>query len=224
MNKSVSSDHNVFENAYSGDPSIYKSLKQLVEGLSLGAVLDVGSGQGRLLNWLRKQGHTQLRSCDKHPEYLKVEGLCADYCDLDKEPLPYPDHSFDTVFCVEVVEHLENPRHCCREISRVLKDAGTVFLTTPNILSLRSRLSFLLRGYSSYFMKYPNGKDSPHITMLTRFDLERIFKETGFSIQTIRYQEGAMPKSRVTWQRIAPFLRGELFSDTIIIVAKKQQG
>lgn len=215
-------DYNVRGNALSGNPDIYKRVEHLVRSLELGRVLDVGTGQGQLLKRLQANGHTQLFACDKHPEFFGVEGLSVDFCDINKGPLPYPDECFDTVFCVEVIEHIENPRALCREINRVLRVRGNFILTTPNCLSLRSRLSFLLRGYSSYFMDYPDHTPSPHIAMLSRVDLERIFRETMFSVQAVSFTGGAIPKLRVAWQQIFPFLQGELFSDTIIMVARKQ--
>ncbi len=47
----------------------------------------------------------------------------------------------------EGIEHLENPYVFLREISRILKDGGLLILTTPNIVSLRSRIRFMGSGF-----------------------------------------------------------------------------
>jgi len=55
-------------------------------------------------------------------------------------PLPYADASFDTVVSMDVVEHIPEPLPWLREVLRVLKPAGHLFLTTPNYASPSLRL------------------------------------------------------------------------------------
>ena len=64
---------------------------------------------------------------------------------LRVDRFPYPDdESFDTVICCELLEHLQrDPMHMMSEIHRVLKPNGTLVLTTPNSVSLRSLRSIL---------------------------------------------------------------------------------
>jgi 2-polyprenyl-3-methyl-5-hydroxy-6-metoxy-1,4-benzoquinol methylase len=61
------------------------------------------------------------------------------------ESLPYSDATFDAVVSLEVIEHLKNPRHFMREIERILKVSGRCLITTPNQISLASKLCLLLR-------------------------------------------------------------------------------
>lgn len=51
--------------------------------------------------------------------------------DLDVAAFPYEDKKFDYVFSFEVLEHLMNPLWNLLECRRILKDAGTIYLTTP---------------------------------------------------------------------------------------------
>lgn len=46
--------------------------------------------------------------------------------------LPFSDHMFDWVFMLEVLEHVENPTHCLREIKRVLDPGGGLVVSVPN--------------------------------------------------------------------------------------------
>lgn len=211
---------NNFDKAIAGYPDIYTEVSQLTKNYQ-GTILDLGAGYGGLTKKLIEQGHTNIYACDKNPEYFRLKGLICSRCDLNHETLPYSANFFDMVVCTEVIEHLENPRHLVREIHRVLKAKGRVIISTPNGLSLRGRLSFLLRGYSSYCKKMYDGEESEHITLLSRYDLLRIFREMGFKILKIVYTRGTIPKSHIYWQNIFPFLKGELFSDTIIILAEK---
>ena len=49
----------------------------------------------------------------------------------DGEKLDFPDNSFDSIFTTEVLEHLFRPDPLLREMLRVLRPGGTIFLTTP---------------------------------------------------------------------------------------------
>lgn len=55
--------------------------------------------------------------------------------DFDIDSLPFPDNSFDVLFSFEVIEHLMNPLWNLLECYRILKDNGTIYLTTPKGVS-----------------------------------------------------------------------------------------
>ena len=46
------------------------------------------------------------------------------------------DGAYDTVMCLEVLEHLPNPERALAEIARVLKPGGTLVLTVPHLSRL----------------------------------------------------------------------------------------
>jgi 2-polyprenyl-3-methyl-5-hydroxy-6-metoxy-1,4-benzoquinol methylase len=46
--------------------------------------------------------------------------------------LPFEDGTFDLVLCNDVIEHLDKQEELVREIYRVLKEGGYLYLTTPN--------------------------------------------------------------------------------------------
>jgi SAM-dependent methyltransferase len=45
--------------------------------------------------------------------------------------MPYQDESFDNIFCLEVLEHCENPEQVIREIERIVKPKGAVVISIP---------------------------------------------------------------------------------------------
>jgi len=52
-------------------------------------------------------------------------------CDIEQEKLPFNDDSFDVVIMSEVIEHLREIKFAMKEIKRVLKPEGIIYLTTP---------------------------------------------------------------------------------------------
>ena len=50
-------------------------------------------------------------------------------------PLPYPDASFDLVVAMDVIEHLPDPLPWLKDLVRVTRRGGHLFLTTPNYAS-----------------------------------------------------------------------------------------
>jgi SAM-dependent methyltransferase len=50
---------------------------------------------------------------------------------LDVTSIPYPDRSFDAIYCSHVLEHVPDDRRAMRELHRVLKDDGWAILLVP---------------------------------------------------------------------------------------------
>jgi len=57
--------------------------------------------------------------------------------------IPYRDGAFDAVVSCETVEHVADPARAVRELARVLRPGGMLYLTTPNYLGIMG----LYRGY-----------------------------------------------------------------------------
>jgi SAM-dependent methyltransferase len=62
---------------------------------------------------------------------------------LDAQHLPFPDDAFDVVVSDDVIEHLVDTDAYAREIHRVLRPGGWLFLTTPNLAAWFNRLGLL---------------------------------------------------------------------------------
>lgn len=78
-----------------------------------------------------------------HAARLGLPARLVDWQEADIQNLRYADGSFDTVFSCETIEHVPNPRRAVRELARVLRPGGRLFLTAPNYLGVMG----LYRGY-----------------------------------------------------------------------------
>lgn len=116
-----------------------------------GRYLDIGSGNGELIAFMKQHFPVEAHACDYTGELMQIPGQKVDVVDLNTESLPYEDNYFDLVTFTEVVEHIEHDRHIIREIYRILKPGGALVITTPNILNIKSRLRFLHFGFWNLF-------------------------------------------------------------------------
>lgn len=107
-------------------------------------------------------------------------------------PLPYADASFDVAITLEGVEHIDTLEAFLKELRRVTRAGGRLFLSTPNILCLRSRLSYLLVGQrtlSTFIDEHTavQARDGDrlyhgHVFLVDYFELRYLLHHSGFRI------------------------------------------
>jgi SAM-dependent methyltransferase len=114
-----------------------------------GSVLDLPAGRGDDSRRLAALGY-EVVPADLFPEVFDERtGLKCVSADLAAR-IPFEDASFDYLLCSEAIEHLPDQLAVLRECARVLRPRGKLFLTTPNLLSLRARLAFMLTGNRAF--------------------------------------------------------------------------
>jgi len=111
---------------------VYKNKMDFVEdniSVGDGRVLDIGCGEGHYFNIFKRNGLSFV-GVDVDSSVLPFgEGvLCG-----DAEALPFSDSSFDTVVCVDVLEHVASDWRALREICRVLRPGGKLVGSVPNL-------------------------------------------------------------------------------------------
>ncbi len=146
-----------------------------------GRLLDVGCGDGSLN--LLLQGKVRLvvgvdRTLSACRE-ASAKGFRVQCADLNARHLPYRDGVFDAVTCLDVIEHVLDPRHLLRELARVLRPRGILVLTTPNIRAYGFILT-LIRGRFPRTSGDPEGYDGGHLHYFTFADVCHLLKEAGF--------------------------------------------
>lgn len=95
---------------------------------------------------------------------------------MDSEMITFPDRTFDIVIAKEVIEHLQRPQECLREVRRVLKDGGLFILSSPNRDSLHLRVNRKL-GRDDFVCS------GDHLQEFTYSEMTALLVEHGFGIE-----------------------------------------
>ena len=95
------------------------------------AILDVGSGTGRLFKTLSMYGLVWGIETHKDSAELCREMGYSDVWTGKIENAAYPDEMFDIITCVDVLEHVEKDIEGLYQCYRMLKKGGHMFLTVP---------------------------------------------------------------------------------------------
>ncbi|MGI9225334.1 MAG: class I SAM-dependent methyltransferase [Woeseiaceae bacterium] len=100
--------------------------------------IDIPSGAGRASYMFAKRG-ASVRAFDLYPEFTEVPGIEGEYADLN-DGIPVENGSADYLICQEGIEHMPDKIAILREFNRVLKESGTLIVTTPNLSNARGRV------------------------------------------------------------------------------------
>jgi len=182
-------------------PMVHDKIGSLLHGPP-GLLLDVPAGTGAFAERAKALGY-EVYGGDLEADVFRVEGIECKKMDLN-QPWPFDDKAFNYVVSIEGVEHLENPWHLVREANRVLKPGGFFLVTTPNVLSLKSRLSYLFNGYPNYFhyMVQQDELDQEegqldHINPIGFLELRHVLARSGFCVDRIETNRYLKEKSWV---------------------------
>lgn len=101
---------------------------------------------------------------------------------IEQDLFPFPDQSFDVVIFAEIIEHLlMDPCKVIREIKRILKPAGTLLLTTPNVARLEN-VSKLISGTNIYDPYSGYGPYGRHNREFNVHELVTLLRYEGFDV------------------------------------------
>jgi 2-polyprenyl-6-hydroxyphenyl methylase / 3-demethylubiquinone-9 3-methyltransferase len=107
--------------------------------------LDVGCGGGILAEEFARLGcdvtgiDPSQPSIEAARDHARREGLAIEYRVGTGEALPFPDSSFEIVYCCDVLEHVDDLPRVISEVARVLAPGGVFLYDTIN-RTLRSKL------------------------------------------------------------------------------------
>ena len=161
-------------------------------------MLDVPSGHGAFAKALLNRGYSDIDCLD-----IDAASFALDHPGIRFRqhnvinPLPFADASFDYVFSIEGLEHFENPWTFTKELCRVLKPGGRLFISTPNTFSVDARLKYLTGGYFPRFrplMASPEkvmqqSVDDAHVSPIYFWQLNFFLLQGGTRIRRIATNE-----------------------------------
>ncbi|KAF5413914.1 MAG: Ubiquinone/menaquinone biosynthesis C-methyltransferase UbiE [Candidatus Methanogaster sp.] len=141
-------------------------------------VLDVACGTGYYLR-LFLNNNKNIIGMDLSEEMIRVcrqKGLFMTMV-ANYEKLPFKDHSFDIVLCINAFQYADNPCKALAEFSRVINKSGKVIVTFSNLWSLR--------GFIYLFRKILKVQSHP-LDRHSIISFKRYVKTNGMEIQDIR--------------------------------------
>lgn len=169
-------------------------------------VLDIGAGQGALSLRLKEAG-ARVSACDVVPEQFDVPGV--DFRPVGPDGrLPFDDATFDAAIAVEVLEHIDGHDQFFAEVARVLAPGGIVLFTTPNVLSLKSRLRFLFTGFLYSFGPLEPFTRDPVSQHVAPFSINRYeWMMSQHALRLVGLATDRIQTSSVLLSFLVPFIR-----------------
>jgi len=154
-------------------------------------VLDLGCGEGELLEWLAENKGVEARvveiSAAKAQKAI-ARGVSAYQGDIDEVLEDYSDHAFDYVILSQTLQETRNPLKVLRDMLRVGRRAIVAF---PNFGHWSVRLSLLLTGRAPKTPLFPyEWFDSPNIHFLTVHDFDQLARKEGFTVERCYFIAG----------------------------------
>ncbi|MBW1995463.1 MAG: methionine biosynthesis protein MetW [Deltaproteobacteria bacterium] len=147
-------------------------------------VLDLGCGEGELLNYLKKSKQvigTGIDHNEKKVARCIEKGLTVLHGDINEEVVDYPDNTFDYVVLSQTLQQVYAPALLIPSLLRIGRKAIVSF---PNFSHWRVRMQLLLTGYAPITRQLPyEWYDTPNIRVITLKDFRKFIRQVGLTIQ-----------------------------------------
>jgi len=147
-------------------------------------VLDLGCGEGELLEWLAQNKGVEARGVEISGAKVQraiARGVSVYQGDIDQGLADYPDQTFDYVILSQTLQETHRPRKVLGEMLRVGRRAIVAF---PNFGHWRVRLSMLVSGGAPRTKLFPyEWYESPNIHFLTVYDFENLAALEGLVVE-----------------------------------------
>ena len=175
--------------------SDYAIIGEIVEKGS--RVLDLGCGEGELLEWLATKKGVDARGVELSGTKVQraiARGVSVYQSDLNDGLADYPDQAFDYVVLSQTLQETRYPLKVLRGMLRVGKRAVVAF---PNFGHYSVRLAWLLSGRAPRTEMFPyDWYDSPNIHFLSVLDFEALAAKQGWKVERRIFVAG---ERQVTW-------------------------
>lgn len=144
--------------------------------------LDIGAGDGRLLNWYRQIPGYAIRThgVEMNPTAcatLRRQG--HNVYERVFEDADLPEQAFDVVHSSHVIEHVGDPKEFASKGQRLLRPGGIYFVETPNLDCVGARM---------FHKRYWGGYHFPrHWTFYTPETLTDTLTQAGLEVLKVRF-------------------------------------
>ena len=138
-------------------------------------VLDLGCGEGELLDHLQRDKRVNGYGLDRDAENIRTcvsKGVNVIEQDLDEGLGNFVDASFDMVVMTDALQAVKEPRELVRDMLRIGEEC---IVTFPNFAHWRCRAQLALKGVMPVSKQLPhNWFDTPNIHLCTFTDFEQL--------------------------------------------------
>lgn len=162
-----------------GDHKVVASLVPLG-----GRVLDIGSEDGALLDYLARERQVDGRGVELSQAGVNrcvARGLSVIQGDADKDLADYPDDAFDVVILSQTLQATREPKKVMSELLRIGKQ---VIVSIPNFAHWRNRMQLLFRGRMPVTKYLPyEWYDTPNIHFCSLRDFVELCRELDADVE-----------------------------------------
>jgi len=141
-------------------------------------VLEVGCGVGNFTHYLRQRDYVlatdnneeyldMLRTSVEHLDQIEVENIDWEHADFEA----LRAHEFDTILCLNVLEHIENDRGALAAFASILPPKGRLVLQVPAMQSIYGEIDRAIGHYRRY-------EETP---------LRHLLEDAGFEVESLRF-------------------------------------
>jgi len=169
----------------------FQSLLIVDDCFTPASVLDVGSYPSHIHKVLLMMGYDAY-GIDINPSRISPSlNDCKDRTykvDIEHSGWDIGKKKYEIIFLLEVLEHLHvNPFIVFNELENFIKKDGCLFLSTPNLLSIKNRINFLAGKYVfehpfSVYEKLERQGSRGHQRLYSLDEIEDILDVYGYSI------------------------------------------
>lgn len=173
-------------------------------------VLDIGCGEGDLLDWLRAHQQVDGRGIEIDQQQVHraiARGISVIQGDVASDLPHYPDQSYDFVVLSQTLQTMKDPRAVLQQLVRIGEQA---IVSVPNFGYWKNRLQLMLTG------RMPVNKtlsyewyDTPNIHFCTITDFVILAEQLGITIEERVVVDANGQKSRFTGQGVKANLFGQ---------------